>query len=126
MTESLTWDELKFSAKIECIRSSMYYDVRSELFSFANAFSVMISVKIVVGNVPQPILCRCCVGVSCFPSLFFLLRTQETLEKMDRILSEERFLLFPQRCLLGNTADLLHFYATQSSVPNFCENCVLS
>ena len=109
MTESLTCDKLKFSAKTDCIRSSMYYDVRSELISFANALSVLISVKFVVGNVSQPILGRRCVGVSGFPPLFFLLRTQKTLEKMDRILSKERFLLFPQRCLLGNTADLLHF-----------------
>ena len=28
---------------------------------------------------------------------------------MDRILTEERFLLFSQRCILRNTADLLHF-----------------
>ena len=33
----------------------------------------------------------------------------KTLEKMDRILTEERFLLFSQRCILRNTADLLHF-----------------
>ena len=28
---------------------------------------------------------------------------------MDRILTEERFLLFSERCFLRNTADLLHF-----------------
>ena len=28
---------------------------------------------------------------------------------MDRILTEERFLLFSQRCILRNTADLLNF-----------------
>ena len=28
---------------------------------------------------------------------------------MDRILTEERFLLLSQRCILKNTADLLHF-----------------
>ena len=28
---------------------------------------------------------------------------------MDRILNKERFVLFPQRCCLGDTADLLHF-----------------
>ena len=33
----------------------------------------------------------------------------KTSEKMDRILTEERFLLFSQRCILRNTADLLHF-----------------
>ena len=73
------------------------------------ALSVLISVKIVLGNVPQPTSGRCCVGVSCFPSLFFLLLTQKTLEKTDRNLSKERFLVFPERCFLGNTADLLHF-----------------
>ena len=35
--ESLTWDKLKISAKTECGRSSMYYDVRSKLILFANA-----------------------------------------------------------------------------------------
>ena len=40
---------------------------------------------------------------------------------MNRILTEERFLLFSQRCILRNTADLLHFNAAQSSVRNFCE-----
>ena len=62
-----------------------------------------------LGNLPQPISGRCCVGISCFPSLFFLLLTEKTMEKMDRILTKERFLLFPQRCFLGKTADLLHF-----------------
>ena len=76
---------------------------------FYQALSVLISVTIVLGNVSQPISCRCCVGVSCFPSLFFLLLTQKTLEKMDKILSKERFLLCPQRCFFGDTADLLHF-----------------
>ena len=33
----------------------------------------------------------------------------KTLEKVDRNLTKERFLLFPQRCFLRNTADLLHF-----------------
>ena len=73
------------------------------------ALSVLISVKIVLGNVPQPTSSRCCVGVSCFPTLFFLLITQKTLERMDRLLIKERFLLFPQSCFLGKTADLLHF-----------------
>ena len=67
------------------------------------------SVKIVLGNVPQPISGRCCVGFSYFPLLFFLLLTQKALEKMDRTLGEELFVLFPQRCFLGNTPDLLHF-----------------
>ena len=73
------------------------------------ALSVLIRVKIVLGKIPQPISGRYCEGVSCFPSLFFLLLTQKTLEKMDRILSKERFLLFPQRCFSGNATDLLHF-----------------
>ena len=62
-----------------------------------------------VGNVPHSISGRCCVGISFFPSLFFLLLTKKTLEKMDRILTEERFLLFSQRCNLRNTADLFQF-----------------
>ena len=33
----------------------------------------------------------------------------KTLEKRDRIPTEERFLLFSQKCILRNTADLLHF-----------------
>ena len=33
----------------------------------------------------------------------------KTLDKMDRTLTKERFLLFSQRCILRNTADLLSF-----------------
>ena len=62
-----------------------------------------------LGNVPQLISSRCCLGVSCFPSLFFLLLTQKTLEKMDGLLTKERFILFSRRCILRNTADMLHF-----------------
>ena len=50
-------------------------------------------------------LCRCqflSIGL-------FLVAHTETLEKMDRILTEERFLLFSQRFIFRNTADLLHF-----------------
>ena len=43
---------------------------------------------------------------------------------MDRILSKERFLLFPQRYFLGNAADLLHFMLHRvlslTSVKNVC------
>ena len=43
---------------------------------------------------------------------------------MDRILTEERFLLFSQRCILRNTADLLHFMLHRvlsvTSVQNVC------
>ena len=74
----------------------------------------------------QPISGRCCVGVSCFPSLFLLLLTQKTLKKIDRNLSKERFLLFPERRFFGEHCWSATFYAPQSSVPNFCENCVLS
>ena len=49
---------------------------------------VLISVKIVVGNVPQPMTDKCCVGVRFFASLFFLLLTQKTLEKVDGILTK--------------------------------------
>ena len=86
----------------------------------------MISVKVVVGNVTLPISGRCYVGVGFFPSLFFLLLTQKhlTLEKMDGILTKECFLLFSQRCILRNTADLLHFMLRRvlsvTSVKNVC------
>ena len=50
-------------------------------------------------------LCRCEV----LPIGLFLVAHTETLEKMDRTLTEERFLLFSQKCILRNTADLLHF-----------------
>ena len=62
-----------------------------------------LTVKIVVGNVWQPTLGRCCVGVSFFPSL-----TQKHWRK-HRILTKERFLLFSQRCILRSTADLTLF-----------------
>ena len=143
--ESLTWGKFLLSAKTECIGSSVYYDVQSELIQFTNAlwervkpdradirkrwislevekvvhycikvrfnsatfddefrvryfmgpstvcfehqmswksifdwaFSVLISFKILVGNVPHSISGRCCVGISFFPSLFFLLLTQK-------------------------------------------------
>ena len=107
-----------------CFESHMS---RNSIFYWA--VSVLISVKIVLGNVPQPISGRCCVGVSCFPSLFFLLLTQKTLEKMDRTLSKECFLLFPQRCFLGNTADLLPFMLHRVLSPTsvkmvFCHNTI--
>ena len=41
-------------------------------------------------------------------ALLLVAHTQ-TFDKMDRNLSKERFLLFPQRCYSGNTADLLYF-----------------
>ena len=50
-------------------------------------------------------LCRCqllSIGL-------FLVAHTKTLEKMDESLTEKRFLLFSQRCILRNTADLLHF-----------------
>ena len=50
-------------------------------------------------------LCRCQ-----FLSIALLFVAEaKKLEKMDRILTKERFLLFSQRCILRNTADLLHF-----------------
>ena len=43
----------------------------------------------------------------------------KTLEKMDRILTKERFVLFSQRCILRNTDDLLHFMLHRAlSVPS--------
>ena len=50
-------------------------------------------------------LCRC----QLFSIALLLFAHTKTLEKMDRILTKERLLLFPQRCFLENTADLLHF-----------------
>ena len=41
-------------------------------------------------------------------TLLFVSHTK-TLKKTDKILTKERFLLFSQSCLLGNTTDLLHF-----------------
>ena len=50
-------------------------------------------------------LCRCQLL-----SIAVLLEAHtKTFEKMDRILTEERSLLFSQRCILRNTADVLHF-----------------
>ena len=72
-----------------CFESHMF---RNSIFYLA--LTVLIQVEIVLGNVPQPISGRCCVGVSCFPWLFFLLLTQKL--EMDRFLSKERYLLFPQ------------------------------
>ena len=46
----------------------------------------------------------------------------KTLEKMDRILTEERFLLFSQKCILRNTADLLHFMLHKVLSVTFVKN----
>ena len=43
------------------------------------------------------------------PIALLLVAHTKILEKMDRILTKERFLLFSQRCTLRNTADLLRF-----------------
>ena len=51
-------------------------------------------------------LCRC---QPLSIALLLIAHTKKTLEKTDRFLSKERLFLFPQRCFLGNTADLLHF-----------------
>ena len=49
-------------------------------------------------------LCRCPI-----PSIaLFLVAHTNTIEKMDEILTEERF-CNSQRCIFRNTADLLHF-----------------
>ena len=37
VSKSLIWDKLKLSAKTDCIRTSNYYDVRSELIWLGNA-----------------------------------------------------------------------------------------
>ena len=50
-------------------------------------------------------LCRC----QLLSIALSLAARRKTLQKMDGILTKERFLLFSQRCLLRNTADLLHF-----------------
>ena len=50
-------------------------------------------------------LCRC----QLLSIALLLVAHTKTLEKMDRVLTKLRFLLFSQRCILRNTADLLHF-----------------
>ena len=50
-------------------------------------------------------LCKC----QLLSIAFLLVAHTKRLEKMDRFLCKERFLLLPQRCFLGTTADLLHF-----------------
>ena len=50
-------------------------------------------------------LCRC----QLLSIALLLVAHTKMLERMDRIQTKERFLLFSQRCLLRNTADLLFF-----------------
>ena len=50
-------------------------------------------------------LCRC----QLLSIALLLVAHTKTLEKTDRFSKKERFLLFSQRCILKNTADLHHF-----------------
>ena len=76
---------------------------------FEKAFSVLISFKILVGNVPHSILGRCCVGISFFPSLFFLLLTQKLGENGWNSNWRAFSFVFTKVHLRKHIADLLHF-----------------
>ena len=52
---------------------------RNSIFPWAS--SVLIGVKNVVGNIPQPTSGICCLGVSLFPLLVFFLLTQKLSRK---------------------------------------------
>ena len=76
---------------------------------FEKAFSVLISFKILVGNVPHSILGRCCVGISFFPSLFFLLLTQKLGENGWNSNWRAFSFVFTKVHFEKHIADLLHF-----------------
>ena len=96
------------------VQGSVIYGTPKECFVphmswnllFDSASSVLISVKTVVGNFPQPISGRCCVGVSFLPLLWFslLLKQEHWRKRMEFQL--KCVYLFSLKFILRKTADL--------------------